>query len=980
MKKFFKDNENKICFILFIVTMLTAVSPLISRYCINGHDLEYHLLRIESLKEGILIGKPFLKVNTLFFGGAGYASSMFYSDLFLYFPAILRVLGFSIAASYHTFVGLIFILCYGTGFYAAYRMSGSKYAGTLAAILLTLCPYHMDDMLVRGACGEYMAFIFVPLVIYGVYNVIFEQMDRPYVFGIGFGGLILTHPATLFFNLCFTVLAFIVFIKKIFADKKIIIKLALTTLVTLLATAFQWLPMLEQMMSTGFYVSADSIDMLDAAVGFSEIFTEGFPAVGIILLICLIPRIFLTREEEPILKYVDLMIFAGFIFAIGATDVMPWERLERFLRFIQFPWRLFIMTSALFAVSDAIILMLFAKKHLSGNFVPVMAAATGVLIALSLDHQSANSQGYYDYANDYYSYAPYTANVIGGEWLPDTVTDREMLVALSEYMTDSAGNYIDFTRERAIINAKVPSADYVTVPFIYYKGYRAVLTDENGSIHDLKVTGEGTDGMCRVYTEGLTGDLKVYYAGTTLIHLSAAVSLITVILLIGACIMNTKKRKSIAGLAAGAKGIVIFMIMCLPLGLLTGCSSADLEKGAKQLEELNEALKSAETDEAEEEEPDFKDPDNVVDYLKEKDQQEPEEEEPEEETDYTTCNISLEGYDEEGPEYAVMVDTEGADPVYSLVSLEEAKAEGLGPVTVTDMYSKLADEYIAQLTVYYDNLNDPSGDLPLNTEELKTALMQQADILLYLEYYPEGSKAADLKVLAGKLGYLIYESADLDGSDIVLDYNCAAVLSASASLLEDFECAKDASDLALRLWNDAEGLNTDDDQAEINRAWAAASLFKATGNKTYRTIVEAVSGDVELTGVSYDDPGYYCVFAYLSATSSTSYDISGRMMNHFLTDVNARVKSDRQELLDAATSKDNLTAEGLTSEYINGLTDECTIAMMANYISMSVEYTGYAKDRIIFLCGANPTGLDYFAQENLNLYDPVLFALCALSK
>ena len=70
LKEYYKDRKNQIITLVFLITMLIACAPLISRYCINGHDLEYHLLRIESLKEGIKIGKPFLRVNTLFFGNA----------------------------------------------------------------------------------------------------------------------------------------------------------------------------------------------------------------------------------------------------------------------------------------------------------------------------------------------------------------------------------------------------------------------------------------------------------------------------------------------------------------------------------------------------------------------------------------------------------------------------------------------------------------------------------------------------------------------------------------------------------------------------------------------------------------------------------------------------------------------------------------------------------------------------------------------
>lgn len=964
MKKFFEDKENKISFCLFVITMLVAISPLISRYCINGHDLEYHLLRIESLKEGILIGKPFLKVNTLFFGGMGYASSMFYSDLFMYIPAILRVLGLSIGKSYHIYVGLIFILCYLSTYYCTYKMTGSKYMGSLAAVILTLCPYHMDDMLVRGACGEYMAFIFVPFVVYGVYNVLFESMDKPYIFGIGFAGLILSHPATLVLNVVFAIVAFVVFIKRLFADKKIIIRLIITTIVTVLITAFQWLPMLEQMINTKFYVSNDTIDMLDAAVDFSVIFTQVFPAAGILLLIIVIPRIFLSRADNPILVFVDLMLGMGMIFAIGTSNVMPWERVERFLRFIQFPWRLFIMTSTLLSMAGAIIIVLFAQKIIEGKMELALFVVTSLAIALALSHQNENATGYYDYANDYYSYKPYTANVIGGEWLPVAVTDREALVGLSDYMIDSEGNYLDFTRSRAVISGNIAGAEYVDVPFIYYKGYKAKLTEDNGSVRELTVSNEGTNGLCRVYTEGLNGELQVSYAGTSIIHVSAVVSLLTMIFCIGVLVYKRKNHK----LLKVNSNLAVLAFLVVSLTSLSGCSSQDLQNVASSLEELNETVNGVS---------DFNDPDNVVGYLKEKDQKEEAEvEEPEEEINYISFNVSQEGYDKNGVAYAIKVDSENTPVEYEIVDLDAV--EDVDFEIKNDMYDKLADEYIARLTVYYDNVDTKSGDKPLNKDELKVAVMQQADILLYLTYHPDGSKAESLKKLANRLAFLLYESSDIDLSDMALSYNCAAVLASSSKVLDDLDFGDDAKKQAIKLWDDAEGINTDDEIFDINRAWAAAELFKATGNKTYRTIVEAISGDVELIGVSFDDPGYYCVFAYLSANGSTSYDISSQMMNGFFEDINSRIKSKREDILIKAIDEDNLSQEELSTDFIDSITDDATIAMMANYISMSVEYTRYTQDRIIFLCGANPTGFNYFADENTNLYDPVLFALCSL--
>ena len=528
MNKLFKDNENRICIGIFVITIMVAIIPLISRYCINGHDIEYHLLRIESLKEGIMIGKPFLKVNTLFFGDAGYASSMFYGDLFLYIPALMRVLGISIGTSYHVFVAIIFILCYGSTFYCTYRITSSKYAATLAAVLLTLCPYHMDDMLVRAACGEYTAFIFIPFIVYGVYNILYEEMNSPWVFGIGFAGLILTHPATLVLNVILCAVVFLIYIKRFIKAPKLIIRLLVTSVITVLVTAFMWVPMIEQMLTSKFYVSTDKVDMLDAALNMSEIFTQVFPGVGILLILLAVPRVFISAKDNEILRFTDVLVVGGIVYAVCASNIVPWNRLSHFLGFVQFPWRLFTMTSALLAIADAVIIMIFIKEK-SLNRDAVVMVVLIVSIALSLEHNAQNIEGYYDYGNDYYSYKPYTANVIGAEWLPVTVTDRDNLVTISEYAYGDDGSTIDFTRQRAEIDADIEKdMQYVDVPFIYYKGYFAEITDGNIA-HKLDVTSEGIDGMCRVYLNGEKGKLNVRYRGTTAQNVSYVISIISIV-------------------------------------------------------------------------------------------------------------------------------------------------------------------------------------------------------------------------------------------------------------------------------------------------------------------------------------------------------------------------------------------------------------------------------------------------------------------
>ena len=82
-----------------IALMLLIAIPLLppSLYRIGGgHDISFHLMRIEGLAEGLKMGQFPVKIQPAWYEGFGYGCSVFYGDLFLYIPACLRLLGVSL--------------------------------------------------------------------------------------------------------------------------------------------------------------------------------------------------------------------------------------------------------------------------------------------------------------------------------------------------------------------------------------------------------------------------------------------------------------------------------------------------------------------------------------------------------------------------------------------------------------------------------------------------------------------------------------------------------------------------------------------------------------------------------------------------------------------------------------------------------------------------------------------------------------------
>ena len=559
--KWIKQRENQIFFSVTLVSILVAISPLISRYCLLGHDSSYHILRIEALKQQIEMGKPFLKVNPTYFGGMGYASSLFYPDFLLYIPALLRVCGFSINNSYHLFMILCVVFCYAVAYYCGKSISKNRYIGILSAVILTLCAYHLDDIIVRAAVGEYTAFIFVPLVVYGVYNLCFEDMDKPWILGAGMAFVLLCH--TLSFAMCMIfivlmlLLNFDVFIKK----PKLLLKLIVTGLVTMFITISYWLPILEQFMSTTFYVSYPWIEPVQEAVKVSAIFGLSFPTLGIGLFILIIPRVLLFRkEDDSVMKYADQCLTLGIAFAFFASEIMPWKKLGKIFSMVQFPWRFYLISSVLLSISAAIFIYRLAGSLCLGvsdtpkeydneeyinkndNYVNkygiVLALVLATMTITTIFTYSNQTREYFDFSNDYFEYKPHTATVIAGEWLPISVDDSEKLVEMSYHAKDNNGNEVSFIRDKGrVIISTNGTEEYVDVPLIFYKGYTA----KGISNVSYLIDGCGSNGLSRVYTNGATDSIVINYSGTPLQKLGTIISIITMLVIV--CIYYKKYKK-----------------------------------------------------------------------------------------------------------------------------------------------------------------------------------------------------------------------------------------------------------------------------------------------------------------------------------------------------------------------------------------------------------------------------------------------------
>ncbi|WP_370778067.1 hypothetical protein [Holdemania massiliensis] len=263
--------QKKQKYLFFVFCLIIAVFSL-APYLTGGvnleHDTCFHLSRIEGLarsfKDGIYMPRIYPYKNNNF----GYASPLFYSDFFLVIPALLYNAGVSLARSYQ-------LLLLGCSFFSAWfmckltmRLNQKPQAAYLASFLYVFSLYRLTDVYVRGALGEVLAFVFLPVALIGIYEVLWDNENQWPWLMVGYAGLVLSHNIT-FYLMVIILIAFLVLrFKKWSAEKTrfyVIIKAALWAA----GLCFFYLgPMLEQLLSQEFYLHyyAASSDLASTAL------------------------------------------------------------------------------------------------------------------------------------------------------------------------------------------------------------------------------------------------------------------------------------------------------------------------------------------------------------------------------------------------------------------------------------------------------------------------------------------------------------------------------------------------------------------------------------------------------------------------------------------------------------------------------------------------------------------------------------------
>lgn len=542
-------KEKRVRLFIGVITIMVACLPLFRSGLLAGHDIWYHLLRIENLKIGMEEGVVPVKIGAMYLNYYGYGVSLCYPDLFLYFPAFLRMLGVGIMESYKCYLAGTVILCYLTAYYSGKKISGDSNAATITAILYSLCQYHICTLHIRDAVGEIQAFVFIPLVIFGLYDLIFSDFEYPFVMGLGFWGLMMCHSISLVIALCISVTVVLLKWKNVLPDRKKMGKLILTAAVTLLASIGFWLPFLEQLASNTFYFSHPWADVEIMALDWKTLFSVnrdtynfGIPFLALTAAGMVLGEKQLRKEERSRICW---FLWGGIVLLWASTRYFPWKILKIILNSIQFPFRLYSWAAMFLSIGTAILLYRAINAKRAVILALVVMSASSLLIY----HYDTTEEVHLEAS--YYDQAYNSFNVYYKEWLPDNV-DIELLKgdrliqnadgSMTECVTEKSGAVHFYPKE---------GNQYYDVPLVWYKGYYAETVLGDGKRIELEVTESEYNGLIRVIAGSQMGEeIVVYYKGTMIQTVAGLLNILTIICLAAVCLrrrfLDGKKNKVLA--------------------------------------------------------------------------------------------------------------------------------------------------------------------------------------------------------------------------------------------------------------------------------------------------------------------------------------------------------------------------------------------------------------------------------------------------
>lgn len=535
--------------ILLGLAVLIASGPALKDTVGIGHDTTFHLVRLCNLADGLKNSFP-VRVGGFSYNGYGAITSVFYPDIFLYPFALMMNLGASMQYAVNAFFVAVNIASAAAMYIAAKRIFRDEWAAVCASVFYTLSIYRISDVFTRYAFGEMTAMVFLPLFLLGLYEVVLGDKRRWPLLGAGAACIYLSHMLSTLICAAAAVGFCALFIVRIMREKRLLPVLKAAGLAGMLC-AFQLVPFIhyslqgigaQELAKNPAYFAIHpaqlfllgagelSLDPKDAALSTFAL-EIGLPLLLGAALTLYVATTAEKREERD--RFGVLLVAVGSLFAVMATTLFPWNYVRVLTRglsdYLQFPWRMLMMTAVLFALAGGYGCVKFSRGHGEQTAAAVLAlAALCALPTLTDETRNPEYIAFGETVSPNLLYTEYT--------IPGTQTDP---TANRSVLTDGDVTVTAYRKESTSVTAQVEAKDdaSVSLPLFGYDGYCATVDGK-----DMELALGENNRLTVLLPAGTQGTLRVWFEVKALWRAAELVSLGTLLGLIAAITVGRKRR------------------------------------------------------------------------------------------------------------------------------------------------------------------------------------------------------------------------------------------------------------------------------------------------------------------------------------------------------------------------------------------------------------------------------------------------------
>ena len=349
---------------------------------LNGADLSFHLNRLLGM-EGIYASP----INFKAFYGIGLGVNYFYPFLTYYPFLVLYRLSHSVFLGYYIYQYLLTIITFLIAYYSVSNImvienkeNKKDFAGLLFATLYTFSLYRLDNIVIRFAMGEFIAYAFIPLVFYGLFVILKGDYKKWYVLSIGMSLIAYSHLISLLLTGLLVGLIFIITFGFVDSKKERLLSFIVATLSTISIFAFQLVLMGEQSLSNaivkpvGISLNTTTHSLKDLLL--NPNFDNNYTLPGFLIIVCLLVSLIGVFRLQ---KYDVLIFVLTFLLIILESPLIHWpENSEHVVSSIQFIWRLnnFITLFTAYLASKVFVSFILRKEYLIAVLIGVISLTT----------------------------------------------------------------------------------------------------------------------------------------------------------------------------------------------------------------------------------------------------------------------------------------------------------------------------------------------------------------------------------------------------------------------------------------------------------------------------------------------------------------------------------------------------------------------------------------------------------------------------